>query len=58
MYDNIIVFIGLLIKNKMPKKTEVEKVEGGVEKPNIKTMLMEQVWPMIPKYADLQKKKE
>ncbi|TNV73099.1 hypothetical protein FGO68_gene2220 [Halteria grandinella] len=48
-----LVFVGLLVKSKMPERPE--KKEGEAETKNI---LLEQVWPLIPKYSDLQKKKE
>ena len=50
---NTVVFIGILIKNKLPERPEKKEAEG-----DSKNILLEQVWPLIPKYSDLQKKKE
>lgn len=47
---NTIVFIGLLIKNKLPERPQKKE---GAEGESSKNILLEQVWPLIPKYSDL-----
>jgi hypothetical protein len=48
--------MGMLIKNKLPKRPEV--AEDQKPKFDPKKLFEEKIWPLIPKYSDLQKKRE
>jgi hypothetical protein len=52
----LIVIMGMLIKNKLPKRPEV--AEDQKPKFDPKKLFEEKIWPLIPKYSDLQKKSE